>query len=158
MISQIETSSTTNSHRSLKINKKVFENVLSLKSTLTRKFAQLHQSFTRSDTEMVRAERWKMKMMTEVRKKEQWAALELGNSMKQKSYTFKNFVKMNKRVFVTSYLWHLMPHYCIEAQYISAVQEGLDMDKQDHIKAQIIRMRGEYFFLIINSHTIQSIP
>lgn len=56
----------TNSHGSLKVSKKVFENVLSLKSTLTRKFAQLHRSFTRSDTQTVRAERSGMKMMTEV--------------------------------------------------------------------------------------------
>lgn len=56
----------TNSHGSLKVSKKAFENVPSLKSTLTRKFAQLHQSFTRSDTQTVRAERSGMKMMTEV--------------------------------------------------------------------------------------------
>lgn len=51
--------------------------------------------------------------------------------MKQKSYTFKNSVKMNKRVFVTHYLQHFIPHYCIEAQHVSGFREGLDMDEQD---------------------------
>lgn len=97
----------------------MFENALSPKSTLTRKFAQLHQSFTRKDTEIVGVERLEMKMMTEAKKeKEQQETLELCNSVKQKSYTFKNVVKMNKRVFVTHYLWHLMPHYFIEAKLI----------------------------------------
>lgn len=96
----------------------MFENALGPKSTLTRKFAQLHQSFTRKDTEIVRVERLEMKIMTEVKKKGQREILELCNSVKQKSYTFKNVVKMNKRVFVTHYLWHLMPHYFIEAKLI----------------------------------------
>lgn len=79
--------------------------------------------------------------------------------MKQKSCPFKNFVKMNKRDFVTHYLQHLMPHYCIEAQHISGVQEGLDMDRQDPYEGTDNWKEGRNpFFKKTNSHVIQSIP
>lgn len=90
------------------------------------------QSFARSDAEIAGAERQEMKMMTEV-EKEQWETLELRNSMKRKSYTFKDSVKMNKRqdFFTSHYLWHLLLHDFIEAKHISGFQEGLNVDKLD---------------------------
>lgn len=68
------------------------------------------QSFAGSDAEIVGAERQEMKMMTEV-EKEQWETLDLRNSMKQKSYTFKDNAKMNK---IKEFLYHTISGtYCL---------------------------------------------
>lgn len=71
-------------------------------------------------------------MMTEV-EKEQWETLELCNSVKQKSYMFKDNDKINRRkeFFISHYLWHILPHDFIEAKHISGFQQGLYMGKQD---------------------------
>lgn len=51
-----------------------------------------------------------MKTMTEA-EKEQWETLDLCNSMKRKSYTFKDNLKMNKR---KEFLYHIISGtYCL---------------------------------------------
>lgn len=69
-------------------------------------------------------------MITKVEKGQQ-ETLELYNSMKLKSDTFRDNFKLNKRIVISRYLWRLQPRDFIWAMPVSGFWEDLGTDKRD---------------------------